>query len=374
MDRTLIARRATRLAANCSRAYSTRQRASPLTFSLSHTSQRRYASTNDPSKPIVLEQPDQFRPPSHGARLAKSRSRGSTLHGAYNQSSTNTEREAQKKKSYPHMFPEKGTFMNWFLTNKVIHIFIAFWILIVLSITTWLQTFAATSPFGHLLPAWSTLPFHPLRFFSDFWTVYIMHMDYNTEQVEFARARNVLDAQKRRIYRRAHGMEDLDRDEDQGVDVRGIVPWDDGLTKKERAAGGIGANRIKMASVIDLGPGVDKDVVYQAAAARRQSHQSESDFKKEVFIRRRQQELGLTMEDDPAIEALRRRNRDADELGPWTPTQRMLASMEALEGEADKSVREAEAGVVMKGEDGEVAKEKRKGKEEVKKKLWLGIW
>jgi hypothetical protein len=125
MDRALIARRATKLATNYSRACSTRQGARPPRFPLQLTSSRRYASTNNPSKPIVLEQPDQFRPPSHGARQAKSRGRVSTLQGAYNQSSTNTEREAQKKKSYPHMFPEKGTFMNWFLTNKVVHIFIA---------------------------------------------------------------------------------------------------------------------------------------------------------------------------------------------------------------------------------------------------------
>jgi len=33
-------------------------------------------------------------------------------------------------------------------------------------------------------------------------------------------------------------MENLNAEEDQGVDVRGIVPWDDGLTNKERARGG----------------------------------------------------------------------------------------------------------------------------------------
>ena len=48
----------------------------------------------------------------------------------------------------------------------------------------------------------------------------------------------ILDAQKRRLYRRAHGMEDLTREEDEGVDIRGLVEWDDGLTAKERAQGG----------------------------------------------------------------------------------------------------------------------------------------
>ena len=33
-------------------------------------------------------------------------------------------------------------------------------------------------------------------------------------------------------------MEDLDAEEDQGIDVRGLVAWDDGLTNKERREGG----------------------------------------------------------------------------------------------------------------------------------------
>lgn len=32
-------------------------------------------------------------------------------------------------------------------------------------------------------------------------------------------------------------MEDMNAEYDQGVDVRGIAPWDDGLTKREREAG-----------------------------------------------------------------------------------------------------------------------------------------
>jgi hypothetical protein len=44
-------------------------------------------------------------------------------------------------------------------------------------------------------------------------------------------------------------MEDLDAEDDQGVDVRGIVPWDDGLTNKERARGG---RRIQVVSGKDL--------------------------------------------------------------------------------------------------------------------------
>lgn len=44
-------------------------------------------------------------------------------------------------------------------------------------------------------------------------------------------------------------MEDLDLEDDQGVDVRGIVPWDDGLTNPERERGG---RRIIVTSGADL--------------------------------------------------------------------------------------------------------------------------
>ena len=50
------------------------------------------------------------------------------------------------------------------------------------------------------------------------------------------RAEKLLDTQKRRLYRRAHGLENLDVEEGQGVDVRGLVDWDDGLTNPEREA------------------------------------------------------------------------------------------------------------------------------------------
>lgn len=95
-----------------------------------------------------------------------------------------------------------------------------------------------TSPYAHLIPPISTLPFHPISYIRESLAVIRLHIDYTTEQAEASRQRKVLDAQKRRLYRRAHGMEDLNAEEEEGIDVRGIVPWDDGLTNKERARGG----------------------------------------------------------------------------------------------------------------------------------------
>jgi hypothetical protein len=100
------------------------------------------------------------------------------------------------------------------------------------------QTFLHTSPFAHLVPPIRSLPFHPLSYISEWASVIKMHTAYRSEIVQKKRDAEMLDTQKRRIYRRAHGMEDLERAEDQGIDVRGLVPWDDGLTNVERRNGG----------------------------------------------------------------------------------------------------------------------------------------
>jgi len=155
-----------------------------------------------------------------------------------------------------------------------------------------------------------------------------------------------LDAQKRRIYRRAHGMEDLDRDEDQGVDVRGIVPWDDGLTKREREAGGIGANRIKMISAMkvdDRSRQAMEDVTRQKAL-----QQDVTDMKDEIFIRRREAELGLSREEDPAVAA------------------RKVAKHEEMLSERDLRT----AG----WNSGQHAEEVRPEQQQKRRKLWFGIW
>jgi hypothetical protein len=83
---------------------------------------RRAASnTTNTSKPIVLEQPDAFRPPSHPQRLNRRRRPNPN---AYNQESTQQEQQRQRTRRYPHMFPNQGTFMHWFLTDRWIHLWI----------------------------------------------------------------------------------------------------------------------------------------------------------------------------------------------------------------------------------------------------------
>lgn len=185
-----------------------------------------------------------------------------------------------------------------------------------------------------------------------------MDIDYNTEKVEFARANNILDTRKRRIYRRAHGMEDLDREEDQGVDVRGIVPWDDGLTKREREQGGIGANRIKMVSAIEVAGGQSKDEYIAEGQATLDYRREAATMQKEMFIRRRESELGLDPDHSPAMDALSLRKKEAEKLVRWTPTAQM-----EKRAEDDEKGAEADA-------DGQASSQP----PQRKKKLWLGIW
>lgn len=76
-------------------------------------------ATADPTKPIVLEKPDKFRPPSHPQRLKRRVPRnypGPAL--------SPSERETQQTRSYPHTFPNPGTWLHWFLTTRGVHLVI----------------------------------------------------------------------------------------------------------------------------------------------------------------------------------------------------------------------------------------------------------
>ncbi len=88
---------------------------------------RRHASTSSGSPPqpkkIVLEQPDKFRPPSHASkRNARSTTAMYGGGAAYNQGMSAAERAKSRQKSYPHMFPNEGTTMHWFLTTRWVHV------------------------------------------------------------------------------------------------------------------------------------------------------------------------------------------------------------------------------------------------------------
>lgn len=80
---------------------------------------RRYASTTR-AKPIVLEKPEKFNPPSHGARLPKK-----TTPRHYGGPLTDEEANIQKRKEYPGLMAPKDTWAHWFWHSQGLHLFIS---------------------------------------------------------------------------------------------------------------------------------------------------------------------------------------------------------------------------------------------------------
>lgn len=80
----------------------------------------RNAST-DSSKPIVLEKPERYNPPSHPARLERLGSRRSPINYP-GPPLSESQQKMQKIKQYPNSFPPEGTWRYWFLTTRWIHI------------------------------------------------------------------------------------------------------------------------------------------------------------------------------------------------------------------------------------------------------------
>ncbi|ODM16024.1 hypothetical protein SI65_08458 [Aspergillus cristatus] len=168
--------------------------------------------SQDPSKPRVLVQPDKFRPPSHPARRVVQTRNGKVVNaGPVNYPGpklSEKEKEEQKTRQYPNMFPPEGTVMFKFLTSRWIHVWIAMGILTSLATFTFTTNFKRTSPYAHLLPSWSNLLSHPYDTISQALSVYRMDVEHRSMLTREKRLQRVEDAEKRRKYRVAHGMEE----------------------------------------------------------------------------------------------------------------------------------------------------------------------
>jgi hypothetical protein len=165
------------------------------------TTTRRSAAASKPSKPLVLEKPTKFNPPSHPSRLRKPRPQypGPQL------SAEEIARQSAKK--YPNMMPPEGTFMHWFLTNRSIHIYITLGTLFSMAGFTWLTNFKRTSKFADMLPNASDLFFHPIQWTRTVIEVLRLHTAAVAAESQERRKQKVDDVQKRAEYRKAHGLE-----------------------------------------------------------------------------------------------------------------------------------------------------------------------
>lgn len=73
---------------------------------------------------------------------------------------------------------------------------------------TFTENFKRTSQFAHLLPPWSGLLTSPIDTISQAISVWKMHVQHTSMVARENRHKRVEDAEKRRQYRIAHGMEE----------------------------------------------------------------------------------------------------------------------------------------------------------------------
>lgn len=76
-------------------------------------------------KPIVLEKPARFNPPSHGSRLPRNAG-GKTAPPSqhYGGELSAAEKQAQARRDYPGMMSPEGTWSHWLWNSRGIHLFI----------------------------------------------------------------------------------------------------------------------------------------------------------------------------------------------------------------------------------------------------------
>lgn len=70
-------------------------------------------------KPIVLEKPLKFNPPSHGSRLKRN-----VTPRHYGPQLTPEEVAAQNQRFYPGVMAPEGTWSHWFWNSRLLHVFI----------------------------------------------------------------------------------------------------------------------------------------------------------------------------------------------------------------------------------------------------------
>ncbi|KAI1769623.1 hypothetical protein GGR53DRAFT_8972 [Hypoxylon sp. FL1150] len=155
----------------------------------------------DPSKPLVLEKPERFNPPSHGARLPRSTPKH------YGGPMSDAELQAQSVKTYPGLPPPDNTWTHWFIHSRSIHLFITLGTLTSLAVYTFIENFKAKSPFADMIPPISEFPRHPFQYMGVLVDVMRLHEEHESALTAEKRRVRVEDVTKRNEYRKAHGME-----------------------------------------------------------------------------------------------------------------------------------------------------------------------
>ncbi|KAI5863452.1 hypothetical protein GGS23DRAFT_621096 [Durotheca rogersii] len=163
------------------------------------------APAADPAKPLVLEKPERFNPPSHGARLPRATPRH------YGGAPGADEVAAQAARSYPGLPPPPNTWAHRFIHSRGIHLCITLGTLGSLAVYTFAANFRATSPYADMVPPLADLPRDPLAYARLAFEALRLHEQHQAALAGETRRQRADDLLKRNEYRRAHGLEPATR-------------------------------------------------------------------------------------------------------------------------------------------------------------------
>lgn len=155
-------------------------------------------------KPIVLEKPERFNPPSHGARLPNKNRPQQFQH--YGGSLSPEDQAAQRRREYPGLPAPEGTWDHWFWHNRALHMTITMGTLAGLALYTLAENFKHTTPFADMLPSSSDYRERPLASLHTLYEVWKLTQLHESTVVAAKRKRTIDDVAKRAEYRKAHGL------------------------------------------------------------------------------------------------------------------------------------------------------------------------
>ncbi|KAJ4326833.1 hypothetical protein N0V84_002756 [Fusarium piperis] len=176
-----------------------------ISIPLSQNSIRIRFASSSTEKPIVLEKPARFNPPSHGSRAKRNH-----VPKHYGPDLTAAEIAAQNTKNYPGMMAPEGTWAHFFWHSRLLHTLITMGTLFALGVFTFFMNYAYNSPYKDLVPPISDLWTHPIHFFVAWKNVILLHEKDKADKAVEHRTRHLDDVAKRRYFMKMHGIEAKD--------------------------------------------------------------------------------------------------------------------------------------------------------------------
>ena len=120
--------------------------------------------------------------------------------------------------------------------------------LFTLAFYVFVTDFIDKTTFRELLPTKEDWKLHPIKSFKRFWSVYKLHIEQRSAETAERRRQQMEDVQKRKEYRKAHGIEERQ------------LPFGLGVATPEPDAGGLSQSAVDEASpTTSLPPAQEED-------------------------------------------------------------------------------------------------------------------